>query len=397
MVGTVKHAKLETRKARRRLKAGRQPHWQSLRAGRDHLGWQRWDGDAAGRWLLRRRRGGNYSIEVICIADDVVEANGILVFDYEQAKDRAVELSADDKRPAGRITVKQAMIHYIDYLKKTGKDTKTAVSTARRHINPTLGPLEVASLTSTQIQAWVAGVAQMGNDNPFDDETVRRRRQASANRHLSVLKAALNRAFKDGHVSSNLAWGLGVEKFKGVDSTDRRSLTVDEAKLLLAAADSTFYPLLRAALETGCRYAEIGNLTIRDFDKASGTVHVRKSKSKTDRHVRLTAAGVKFFSDACAGRSASDLMFVKADGKRWGHGNARFYLGNAIAKAGIEPIKFHELRHTWASLSIRGGVPLMVVAKNLGHSDIRMLEKRYAHLFPDHISEAIKKGAPRFV
>ena len=54
MAGTVKHAKLESRTARSRLKRGRQPHWQALVPGKVHLGYQCWKGDAVGRWVLRR-------------------------------------------------------------------------------------------------------------------------------------------------------------------------------------------------------------------------------------------------------------------------------------------------------------------------------------------------------
>jgi hypothetical protein len=54
MAGKVKHANLESRTARSRLKRGRQPHWQSLVPGRVHLGYQCWKGDKEGRWVLRR-------------------------------------------------------------------------------------------------------------------------------------------------------------------------------------------------------------------------------------------------------------------------------------------------------------------------------------------------------
>jgi len=53
-------------------------------------------------------------------------------------------------------------------------------------------------------------------------------------------------------------------------------------------------------------------------------------------------------------------------------------------------------RHTFASLAVMNGVPLMVVAGALGHTDTRMVEQHYGHLSPSYSAEAIRKGAPRY-
>jgi len=69
----------------------------------------------------------------------------------------------------------------------------------------------------------------------------------------------------------------------------------------------------------------------------------------------------------------------------------------ACKRAAIEPaVGFHQLRHTWASHSVMAGMPLAVVATNLGHTDTRMVEKHYGHLAPSYVAEAIRKHAPRF-
>ena len=60
------------------------------------------------------------------------------------------------------------------------------------------------------------------------------------------------------------------------------------------------------------------------------------------------------------------------------------------------PISFHGLRHTWASLSVMAGMPLMVVARNLGHVNTKMVEKHYGHLAPSYVVEQIQKFAPKF-
>jgi integrase len=68
-----------------------------------------------------------------------------------------------------------------------------------------------------------------------------------------------------------------------------------------------------------------------------------------------------------------------------------------FARARIKPaISFHILRHTWASLAVMNGTPLLVVAKNLGHADTRMVERHHGHLAPSFIADAIRAGAPRY-
>ena len=60
------------------------------------------------------------------------------------------------------------------------------------------------------------------------------------------------------------------------------------------------------------------------------------------------------------------------------------------------PANFHVTRHTWASHAVMNRMPLLVVAKNLGHSDTRMVEKHYGHLAPSYVADAVRAGAPRF-
>lgn len=69
----------------------------------------------------------------------------------------------------------------------------------------------------------------------------------------------------------------------------------------------------------------------------------------------------------------------------------------ACERAKISPaISYHGLRHTWASLAVMDGMPLMVVAKNLGHRDTKMVEQHYGHLAPSYVADAIRKHAPTF-
>ena len=69
-------------------------------------------------------------------------------------------------------------------------------------------------------------------------------------------------------------------------------------------------------------------------------------------------------------------------------------LADAAKRAKIQDVSFHILRHTYGSHLAMRGVPLMVIARQLGHSDTRMAERHYAHLAPSYVADAIRAGNP---
>jgi integrase len=156
-----------------------------------------------------------------------------------------------------------------------------------------------------------------------------------------------------------------------------------------------FDPL--AALQTGARYSELARLAVSDFNPDVGTLQIRQSKSGKPRHIVLTDEGATFFKQLAAGRAGDGPMLPKADGSKWEMSHQLRPMADAVAHAKINPaISFHGLRHTWASHAVMNGMPLMVVARNLGHVDTRMVEKHYGHLAPSYVADEIRKAAPRF-
>jgi integrase len=182
-----------------------------------------------------------------------------------------------------------------------------------------------------------------------------------------------------------------------VDAARVRYLTIAEAQRLINASEPDFRQLVQGALETGARYGELAQLTVADFNPDAGTVQIRQSKSGKSRHIVLTDEGAAFFKQMCAGRSGAELMFTTAAGATWGKSFQSRPMADANERAKIvPPINFHGLRHTWASLAVMNGVPLIVIGRNLGHADTRMVEKHYGHLAPSYIADAIRAGAPKF-
>src|SRR5262249_59939250 len=105
------------------------------------------------------------------------------------------------------------------------------------------------------------------------------------------------------------AWRSRLAPCEKVDVPRVRYLTVAEAERLINACDPEFRALVRAGLETGCRYGELIRLEVCDFNPDASALGIRQSKSGKPRHVVLTAEGAAFFRRHCVGRSGHELMF----------------------------------------------------------------------------------------
>jgi integrase len=411
MARTVKNENLQARSARMRLRL-RKTHWMSLRPGMLHLGYVRAHKDKPGIWTVRTYLGNAktlapgprtkkapspYRIKRLPgVADDYEKANGTTVLDFAQAQDLAL---APPKKtePAGPLTVAQVGAAYVEYLRHEGRERAAdeASYRMRLHAGP-LAHMQVAALKPENIRGWLADLARKLARGRTDEEVVQRSR-SSANRIFNTVRAALNHAFVDGLVSSDAAWRGKVKPLRDAERARQRYLTVEEARRLINASRGPFRDLVQAALHTGCRYGELARLRMHDFNPDSGTVKVAKSKSGQARDVHLNAEGEQFFRRLVAGRPGGAIMLPRPDGRAWHRSDQLWPMRAAVERARIDPpISIHGLRHTYASLSIMGGVPLQVVARNLGHANTRMIEKHYGHLSKSFERDAIRAGAPTF-
>jgi integrase len=415
MARKVKDRELDSKDARRKLKPRGKPYWRSVEKGL-HLGYRSHRGDRAGVWIARHYIGKQqYKEEQLGIADDFSNADGAKIIDYWQAQKAARKASEVRARAKvglgnGPYTVANAVRDYVSFLENNRKMAKLVRERMNAYAIPEIGHVEVEKLTADQLRKWHAGIAakparlrtKLGAKQNYrhcddGDEDAARRRRVSANRCLAQLKAALNLAWREKRAHCSDEEWRRVKPFASVDVARLRYLTIAESKRLLNACDLDFRNLVRAALETGARYGELCRLEVRDFDPDNGSLAIRISKTGKLRHVVLTEDGQDFFGQLCAGRTGSETMLVKADGSTWGKDHQTERMGQACKRAKIDPpIGIHQLRHTWASLSVMEGVPLLVVAKNLGHTDTRMVEKHYGHLSQSYVADAIRAGAPRF-
>ena len=163
----------------------------------------------------------------------------------------------------------------------------------------------------------------------------------------------------------------------------------EAARLIESAANEWERAVLMFPLHTGARMGEQRAIRWSDVDFALQRIHIRQSapkwldeekapKSNRHRWVDLTpelAAALRSI------RGGGNLVFCKGDGVKLSPGQFREILAAAQRRSGLRRIKWHELRHSFASILTTGGAPLRIVQSLLGHSSIRMTE-RYAHLAP---------------
>lgn len=157
-------------------------------------------------------------------------------------------------------------------------------------------------------------------------------------------------------------------------------------------------PMVLLSLNCGLRRGELFNLKRTDVDlnarmltvQGEGGLDSDGSKSSQSRAIPLNAEALSVF-EAWLKPKSSGLVFPNPDtGTRLTRIDKSW--GSVKAAAGIPKVKFHDLRHTFASRLVQAGVPLNTVRQLMGHEDIETT-MIYAHLAPDNLSAAVAKLA----
>lgn len=406
MARTIRDASLGSREARLKLKAGRR-HWRSIHEGLA-LCYRR-GGNGSGTWSVRHRlSNGTYALRALGTADDHADANGHDILNFTQAQKRALEQGELAKRDEGVIlnpaTVGEAAEKYMKWFREHRKSVEETERSVNVFILPTFRDRRIASLKAPEIRAWLEEIAaqparlrtsrfssaQRYKAAPKTADEKRARR-ATANRILSVFKAILNKAFVDGLAPDNIEFRK-VKPFPKVDEARIRFLTDDEAVRLVNACPADLRSLVSAALLTGCRYGELVAMKAMDVDLRGSRVYIAESKSGKPRYVPLNEEGSALFKKALTGKTGADRVFTRPNGLAWGKNHHDRPLKEACQRAKIHPsVKFHELRHTFASHLAQAGVDLLTISKLLGHADTRVTSRHYAHLADKTLADAVTK------
>lgn len=267
--------------------------------------------------------------------------------------------------------------HYLPYAKSNKRSWDCDVGLFKNHINPPLGARRVDAITTADIINIHHGLKRRGYA------------AGTCNRVLILIRYMFNLMIKweIGSVTVNPSAKVNLLK---ADNNRQRFLTKEEVSRLhhaLRASDNPFlYYIVSFLLLTGARKQEALRASWADFDFSHGFWLIPETKSGRPRSVPISDHLLRLL-DSLPSKGKSPYLFPNPKtGKPY---VAIYHSWNSARKqAGLDDVRMHDLRHSFASFLVNSGRSLYEVQKLLGHAHIKTTE-RYAHLSNDTLTCAV--------
>ncbi len=266
-----------------------------------------------------------------------------------------------------------------------------------RHLLPHFGATSLRGIDKAGVERFASGLVEGG------------RSPKTANNIVGLLKTILRAAEEDGLIERNPARSVRPLR---VPRRRVEVYTPEEAAALLAAADGGDRVLLLAAVATGLREGEQFALRWSDLDFRNATASVRRryhkgheDDPKSPSSVRVVALPEVLLAALADHRKRQaeerlaaggtwrdlDLVFCGPDRRPLHQSRANRALKRAAKRAGLRALRFHDLRHTHASLLLAVGENIKTISERLGHSTVSVTLNVYSHLLPDADRNAARR------
>lgn len=285
----------------------------------------------------------------------------------------------------------------------------------RRHIVPGIGDIPLQALDRNGVKAfygWLQDGNTSGKGRKPSLKTVH-------NVHLT-LHRAMEDAVADSLIPRNPTQGT-----RQAPRRQQEMLTWDTLQLrsfLDATVDDRLFPLWRLTAMTGMRRGEVLGLKWDDLSISNSTLTVRRqwkrgerglvlAPPKTDRGLRtidIDAVTLGVLRDWRKNQLGERLahegdwdddgfVFTRPDGRRQDPDVVSQRFDRLVTRLRLPPVRFHDLRHTHATLLLLAGVPPHVVSMRLGHRSVAFTLQQYAHVLPQQQAEAVERLATRLL
>jgi integrase len=314
------------------------------------------------------------------------------------------EISA---RKGKGLTFKRAKITYSDFVREWFEVAKAKLRPAtvyqyewalRLYLFPEIGSITLSDITPVVVQSFYSKLFNRGVSN----RTV----QAVH----AILRRSLHVAERQGLLLSNAAKAVDMPSY---EKPEMAVLSDNQVRSLLAVADKTQMGLLiQLAVTTGMRKGELLGLKWCDVDWATSTVKVQRQLQrvarkglllvppKTTRGTRSVHVGSETLRklmnhhEGMSKRfpSVSELtVFCSSIGTPMEPRNLLREFKALLKKSGLPNVRFHDLRHTAASIMLSNGMPVIKIARQLGHAKASTTLDIYGHIIPGLEVESVER------
>jgi integrase len=364
---------------RLRLVIRRDPYWERLTT-RQFIGFRRISSERPGTWLARFYDGERYHSHPLGDFADLAEkdrygaalAAALVWFRHKAVGGTSVDL-----------TVQETCGMYVDHLRieRSEVAAQDAIGRFRRLVEQSpLASIKLSKLTPRHLAEWKKDVLSRCGS------------RASFNRNATVLRAALNLAYKRQEVITDLAWRDELRPFRNATRRRKLYLSPNERRLLICKANAELKPFLIALTLIPVRPGDIANLRVSDLDVSARTLRIPAGKTGA-RHIPLSSTALAHFRECSASKHPTAWLVSRWDGKQWKRYAWRDQIRQAVKSAQLPSATVaYTLRHSTITDLVTDGLDLFTVAQVSGTS-IAMIEAHYGHLQQEHARAALERLA----
>ena len=314
----------------------------------------------------------------------------------EKLKQAIEETQALDVTKAGKYTVGEWMeVWFQDYakIKVRPSSHQTYQGYIQNHIRPNIGDIPLEKLTSLDLQKFYKKLLTTGRVDRVEAKGQPKGLSAKTVRNIhQILSSALKLAQEQRLILTNPAEGCALPR---VEHQEMKTLTtVQLASFFREARESGVFELYYLELATGLRRGELLGLKWEDIDLERGDLRVRRQVSRINgevveaplktknayRILPLAEDTVGVLKEQRKKVGNSPWVFPSPNGGPISPDSVLHMLHRVLKRAGLPKVRFHDLRHTFATLVLQNGVDVKTVSGMLGHFSAGFTLDTYAHI-----------------
>ena len=367
---------------------------------------------ANGDGSIRKRKDGRWEGRYVVGHDPVTGkmiSRNVLGKTQAQVKEKLRTAIENSKRldytQTGKYTVGQWMDEWFEAYAKVKvrpSSHQTYKGYIENHIKPNIGDIPIEKLTSLQLQKFYRLLLTEGRIPRIESEKQPRGLSAKTVRNINqVISSAMDMAVRHKLILTNPTEGCELPK---VEHREMKTLPAERlGAFLREAKESGVYELYYLDLATGLRRGELLGLKWEDIDLQNGVIHVRRQVARVDgevkelplktknsyRNISISQDAVAMLTEMEAHRS-SGYVFPSSTGGPISPDSVNNMLHRVLKRAGLPSIRFHDLRHTFATLALQNGVDIKTVSGMLGHFSAGFTLDTYAHVTTSAQKEAAR-------